>query len=390
MAQIELRGIAHHYGRARDRKQAAPSAEDEASELAVKPLDLIWEAGGAYALLGPSGCGKSTLLGIMSGLLTPTRGSVWIGGRDVTALPPRARNVAQVFQFPVLYDTMTVAENLSFPLRNRGVPSAEIKSRVAHIASLLDLSDDLPRTASGLPGELKQRVSLGRGLVRKDVSAILLDEPLTVIDPHSKWLLRRKLMEIHAELRVTLVYVTHDQTEALTLADQVVVMQDGRVLQRGTPTELFERPEHVFVGHFIGSPGMNVLPCAVAGDALEITTKTGATTRLFLPKLAARVRGTGAGPAQGDPGASAGKLELGVRPEFLSLSERALATERAAPVQIAFIAPQGGFQIVRVALGEHALHVKLPSDQPVRTGETRWLEFPEDHTHLYRDGGRVA
>src|SRR5262245_34491347 len=115
MAQIELRGIAHRYGQARDRKRKpAPSAEDEA-ELAVKPLDLTWEAGGAYALLGPSGCGKSTLLGIMSGLLTPTRGSVWIGGRDVTALPPRARNVAQVFQFPVLYDTMTVAENLAFP-----------------------------------------------------------------------------------------------------------------------------------------------------------------------------------------------------------------------------------------------------------------------------------
>jgi glycerol transport system ATP-binding protein len=388
MAQIELRGVAHRYGRARKTPQ---SAEDEADELAVKPLDLIWEAGGAYALLGPSGCGKSTLLGIMSGLLTPSRGSVWIGGRDVTTLPPRARNVAQVFQFPVLYDTMTVFENLSFPLRNRGVPSAEIKSRVAHIAGLLELSDELQRRASGLPGELKQRVSLGRGLVRKDVAAILLDEPLTVIDPHAKWLLRRKLMEIHAELRVTLVYVTHDQLEALTLADQVVVMQDGRVLQRGTPAELFEQPEHVFVGHFIGSPGMNVLPCTIAGNALEIPAKSGAATRLFLPRLAARIgRGTGADAAEPNSLTGAGKLELGVRPEFLSLSERPLATERSAPVQITFVAPQGGFQIVRVRLGDHALHVKLPSDSPARTGETRWLEFPEAHTHLYCDGRRVA
>ena len=185
------------------------------ADYALKPLDLVWEHAGAYALLGPSGCGKTTLLGILSGLLRPTRGQVLIDGRDVTQLSPRERNIAQVFQFPVLYDSMSVFDNLAFPLRNRKLPAREVEARVREVAELLDLTAELRLRASGLSGELKQRISLGRGLVRKDVAAILLDEPLTVIDPHLKWQLRRKLMEIHRELRLTLIYVTHDQLEAL-------------------------------------------------------------------------------------------------------------------------------------------------------------------------------
>src|SRR5262245_15525865 len=179
MARIELQGIAHSYTN-------TPGSE---RDFAVKPLDLIWEDGGAYALLGPSGCGKTTLLGIISGLLRPTQGSIWMDGRDVTQLAPSRRNVAQVFQFPVIYDTMTVFDNLAFPLRNRGVSESETRTRVERVAEILDLRADLARRASGLPGDLKQRISLGRGLVRKDVAAILLDEPLTVIDPHLRWLL---------------------------------------------------------------------------------------------------------------------------------------------------------------------------------------------------------
>ena len=208
---------------------------------------------------------------------------------------PQQRNIAQVFQFPVIYDTMTVAENLAFPLRNRGVAlRPRSQQRVGKIAEMLELSGQLNTRAAGLAADAKQKISLGRGLVREDVSAVLFDEPLTVIDPHLKWQLRRKLKQIHHELKLTLVYVTHDQVEALTFADQVVVMTRGRAVQVGSASDLFERPQHMFVGHFIGSPGMNFLP------------------------------------AQLLPGAPAGAKTLGVRPEYVDLAAAA-GGRRACP-----------------------------------------------------------
>jgi glycerol transport system ATP-binding protein len=249
MARIDL-DLAHAY-------KANPRSDDD---YALLPLKMTFNDGGAYALLGPSGCGKTTLLNLVSGLVTPSTGSVRFDGQDVTARTPQQRNIAQVFQFPVIYDTMTVAENLAFPLRNRGVAPERIKERVGRIAEMLELSGQLDSRAAGLAADAKQKISLGRGLVREDVSAVLFDEPLTVIDPHLKWQLRRKLKQIHHELKLTLIYVTHDQIEALTFAEQVVVMTRGRAVQIGTASDLFERPTHTFVGHFIGSPGMNFLP----------------------------------------------------------------------------------------------------------------------------------
>ncbi len=213
-----------------------------------------FDDGGAYALLGPSGCGKTTLLNIMSGLLQPSHGRILFGGKDVTELSTEARNIAQVFQFPVVYDTMTVYDNLAFPLRNRRVPEAEVDARVRTILKMIDLESWAKRKAQGLTADQKQKISLGRGLVRSDVNAILFDEPLTVIDPHMKWILRAQLKQLHRQFGFTMVYVTHDQTEALTFADKVVVMYDGQIVQIGTPAELFDRPKHTFVGYFIGSP----------------------------------------------------------------------------------------------------------------------------------------
>src|SRR6218665_1424891 len=244
MARIEL-DLAHSY---------KPNPQQD-SDYALLPLKMVFEDGGAYALLGPSGCGKTTMLNIISGLVRPSHGRVLFDGREVTADSPQQRNIAQVFQFPVIYDTMTVGENLAFPLRNRGVPPARIKERVGRIAEMLELSGQLGQRAAGLAADAKQKISLGRGLVREDVSAVLFDEPLTVIDPHLKWQLRRKLKEIHHELKLTLIYVTHDQVEALTFAEQIVVMTRGRAVQIGPADALFERPAHTFVGHFIGSPG---------------------------------------------------------------------------------------------------------------------------------------
>src|SRR5210317_840221 len=298
MARIELNEIAHSY---------LKKPKDE-SDYALKRIHNEWVDGGAYALLGPSGCGKTTLLNVISGLLQPSRGRVLYDGTDVTDLPPEKRNIAQVFQFPVLYDTMSVFNNLAFPLRNRGVAESEVKKRVLEVAEILDLSPYLKKRAAGLAADAKQKISLGRGLVRSDVAAILFDEPLTVIDPHLKWNLRRKLKDIHEQLKLTFVYVTHDQVEALTFADKVVVMYEGEIVQIGSPQDLFENPEHTFVGYFIGSPGMNFLDCTLEGNVARCN---GAGIRLS-DRLA-------------DKGRTAqGKLQLGIRPIHLTLAADAV------------------------------------------------------------------
>ncbi|HYH96530.1 ABC transporter ATP-binding protein [Hyalangium sp.] len=362
MARIELRGVGHAY---------VPSPASE-KDWAVQPLELVWQDGGAYALLGPSGCGKTTLLNIISGLVRPSRGQVLINGVDVTAAPPQERNIAQVFQFPVIYDTMTVAENLAFPLRNRGVGRAETQARVEEVAELLELTGDLKRRASGLSADMRQRISLGRGLVRKDVAAILLDEPLTVIDPHVKWLLRRKLKQVHESLKVTLVYVTHDQVEALTLADQVVVMNLGRVVQAGTPQELFERPADTFVGYFIGSPGMNLLPCTVEESAAVVEGQ-----RIPLPpEVAARGK------------ASGGELRLGIRPEFVRRVTE--GTPASVRTEVAQVEDLGRYRIATARLGQQVVKVRLPEEERIAAGESCWLEFPVQWTTLYVDGRAVT
>ncbi len=255
MAKITLDNLRHSY---------TPNPQ-RPEDWALKEMSQELKDGGAYALLGPSGCGKTTLLNLISGLLRPTQGRILFDDTDVSEMTPEQRNIAQVFQFPVIYDTMTVYDNLAFPLRNRGVPAAEVDRRVKEVGEMLDLGHMLTKRASGLTADGKQKISLGRGLVRSDVNVIMFDEPLTVIDPHLKWVLRSKLKELHHRIKRTMIYVTHDQTEALTFADRVVVMNNGEVVQVGTPIDLFERPTHTFVGHFIGSPGMNVLPCSVDG-----------------------------------------------------------------------------------------------------------------------------
>src|SRR5512143_4081495 len=196
MARIDLVDLAHSYSG----NAAAPES------FALKPVTMTWRQGGAYALLGPSGCGKTTLLNVISGIITPSRGKILFDGKDITPLSTQKRNIAQVFQFPVIYDTMTVGQNLAFPLKNRGMPKAEIDARVAEIAALLDLTPYLSRKAQRLTADAKQKISLGRGLVRSDVAAVLFDEPLTVIDPELQWQLRRKRKQIDHNLKLPLVY----------------------------------------------------------------------------------------------------------------------------------------------------------------------------------------
>lgn len=194
MARITLDHIRHAYG-------ANPKSDKDYS---LKEVDHEWNDGGAYALLGPSGCGKTTLLNIISGLLQPSHGRILFDGKDVTNLSTQSRNIAQVFQFPVIYDTMTVYDNLAFPLRNRGVAEADVDRRVRDILEMIDLASWARRKAQGLTADQKQKISLGRGLVRNDVNAILFDEPLTVIDPHMKWVLRSQLKRLHKQFGFTM------------------------------------------------------------------------------------------------------------------------------------------------------------------------------------------
>ncbi|WP_134496068.1 ABC transporter ATP-binding protein [Microvirga pakistanensis] len=357
MARITLDHLAHAY------KPDPQTPQD----YALKEINHVWSQGGAYALLGPSGCGKTTLLNIISGLVRPTRGRILFDDRDVTDLATEARNIAQVFQFPVVYDTMTVRENLAFPLKNRRVPKDRATKRVEEIAHLLDLTPVLSRKASNLTADMKQKISLGRGLVRPDVAAILFDEPLTVIDPHLKWQLRSTLKEIHRALDITMIYVTHDQTEALTFADKVVVMHDGAVVQTGTPEELFVRPAHTFVGHFIGSPGMNILPCRVEGAAAYLGKERVALQRgyLNLPKSE--------------------RIELGIRPEFVRLQPRGAGL----PVWIRRIDDIGRARIARVDLDGRTIAASVPENLSV-SGDEASLHLDPRHIHIYADGHLVA
>jgi glycerol transport system ATP-binding protein len=361
MARIEFKDLAHSYSVAR---------EDTTLSFALRPMSVTWNDGGAYALLGPSGCGKTTLLNIISGLIMPTQGRVLFDGHDVTQLPPQSRNIAQVFQFPVIYDTMTVFDNLAFPLRNRGWKDVEIRKRVHEIAELLELSADLNRRARGLAADSKQKISLGRGLVRPDVAAVLFDEPLTVIDPHLKWLLRRKLKQIHQQLKLSLIYVTHDQVEALTFADTVVVMTQGEIVQSGTAQELFETPAHTFVGHFIGSPGMNFLPCRVKDDAAVVDDFKFSIDTAFAARS----------------GNSIGALKLGIRPEFVECFST--AQPNTYPVVVKSVQPMGAYTQIAALLGRHPIYMK-PQGTFKLTGTTAWIRLPPARLMVYANEMRV-
>jgi len=357
MARIDLVDLAHSY--------AGDHAPVES--FALKPVTMTWRQGGAYALLGPSGCGKTTLLNLISGIITPSRGKILFDGADVTPLSTQKRNIAQVFQFPVIYDTMTVGQNLAFPLKNRGVPRAEIDKRVAEIAQLLDLTPDINRKATRLTADAKQKISLGRGLVRADVAAILFDEPLTVIDPELKWQLRSKLKALHRELDLTMIYVTHDQTEALTFADTVVVMHDGRVVQSGTPAELFEKPAHTFVGYFIGSPGMNIVPAQVKGREALIDGHVIALDRSY------------------DELPAGAKIEIGVRPEFVEvvpLAPGLLSTN------IERIDDLGRVRFARVRVGDAKFAARV-SPGFSSSDSAAALKFNPAHLHVYADSRLV-
>jgi glycerol transport system ATP-binding protein len=346
VALIELENIAHQYN---------PQAD---STYALQNISEIWQDGGAYALLGPSGCGKTTLLNIISGLLRPSEGRVLFDSEDVTDLSPEQRNIAQIFQFPVVYDTLSVAQNLAFPLKNRHLPKDQIDRRVNEVLGMLGLLERANQKANSLSADDKQKISLGRGLVRTDVKAILFDEPLTVIDPHLKWQLRTELKKIHQQFQHTMVYVTHDQTEALTFADKVIVMYEGSVVQIGTPQELFEKPRHTFVGRFIGTPGMNVLKATLQGSSILLGDQQIPINNIY----------------QFDEA----EVEVGVRPEYVSLS-----SSEGIAAEVTAIEDVGKHIVVRASVQGQAINVIVK--EGVSIPESPRLKFAIDKLNIYKD-----
>ena len=355
MAEIHLESLAHSYN---------PLAASP--EYALKPLDMTWHDGETYALLGPSGCGKSTMLNIISGLIQPSQGRVLFDGVDVTRLGTAARNIAQVFQVPVIYRSMTVRQNLAFPLVCRRRQRAEIDRRVGDVAELLDLQRMLDRPAVALTADQKQLVSLGRGLIRDDVSALLLDEPLTVIDPQLKFELRRKLKEVNQAFNITMVLVTHDQNEALTFARNIIVMNHGEIVQQGGPQTLFDNPRTEHVGYFIGSPAMNFLPAERNADSIAVLDG----------QLQVRVT-----PALDD----SDDLKIAFRPEHVNLCGEGHRV-RARVARVWF---EGLDQVLELDSGGTRFRARL-DDWRGGVGDDIELRVMESHLRVFRDGTLIA
>ena len=331
----------------------------------IHGVDLKVESGKFLVLVGPSGCGKSTLLRIIAGLERITSGEILIEGNEVSNIPASERGLAMVFQSYALYPHMSVFKNMAFSLENLKIDKKTIEEKVNSAAKLLQIEDYLQRKPKALSGGQRQRVAIGRAIVR-DPKAFLFDEPLSNLDAELRVTMRKELSALHEKIGGTMIYVTHDQTEALTFADQVVVMNFGQVLQVGTPVELFERPTHTFVGHFIGSPGMNVLPVTVEGSDVQIAGVS-IRTASDLNQL------------------GQGTLEIGVRPEFVSFVAEGI------PGTVETVMDVGRHRVVKVKLDglEQTVNAIVEEGDAVPAGQVQ-LQFEPSQTRLYEDGWVVA
>jgi glycerol transport system ATP-binding protein len=371
VATIELKKISHSYmlGHSEDLPRDQPLDEN----FVIKELDLVWKDGTASALLGPSGCGKTTILNIISGLSRPTMGEVLFDGKEVSALPARERHIAQVFQFPVVYDTISVFKNLIFPLQNAGIPKKEARERVEEISEILDLGHILGLSAGKISQAEKQKVSLGRGLVRKDTAAILFDEPLTVIDPKEKYVLRRKLREVQRRLKISMIYVTHDQHEALTFADSVTVMKDGEVIQTGTPEQLHAEPESPFIGYFIGSPGMNLLNFTLNEENSRLDFGE------FSIPIDAGMRSVLSGKGE--------RFTLGIRPEFIKVDIK--QKEGWPRWDVTLVEKTGSYNILTLQSNEIQIKARAEEDLVPEKGSHIWTKFPVNKMKIFNGEKRI-
>ena len=327
----------------------------------IKGVDLEINDGEFVIFVGPSGCGKSTLLRMIAGLEETSRGQVVIDGRDATAEPPSKRGLAMVFQSYALYPHMSVAENMGFSLKTAGAPKAEIDEKVSEAARALRLEAYLDRRPKDLSGGQRQRVAIGRSIVR-DPTAFLFDEPLSNLDAALRVEMRYEIAKLHDQLTSTMVYVTHDQVEAMTLADRIVVLSAGRIEQVGSPRELYEKPGNLFVAQFIGSPKMNVLPCTVSGGAFSLEEGR-------------------SGPAPGADGA----VHLGIRPEAIALGQPGTGNLDGVVDLVEYLGADNYLVVDCGAAGK--LTVRAGGEEVIHVGDQVGLSFAEDKTHFFDPDG---
>jgi ABC-type sugar transport system ATPase subunit len=353
---VELRRVTKRYG----------------AVTAITDLSLSVDQGSFTALLGPSGCGKSTLLRMIAGLEEITSGQCFIDSVDVTDVPPAQRRIAMVFQSYALYPHMTVKQNIAFSLSLAGAPRKVQDERAREIAKILQLEPYLDRRPAELSGGQRQRVAIGRALVRKP-EVFLFDEPLSNLDAKLRVQMRLELAKLHADLKTTMIYVTHDQTEAMTLADRIVVLDGGRISQVGSPLELYNHPANKFVAAFIGSPGMNFITAervAVSGSVAEAAFPGGGRAKAAVGEKVDAVTG----------------VEFGVRPEHLMIVD---AHDAAAAFsgRVAIVEHLGSSTILYVDTQVGQIVVEGEGDLAAKAGETVGLKVDESHAHLFGAGG---
>jgi multiple sugar transport system ATP-binding protein len=350
--------------------------EYERGVVAVHGVDLTVDAGEFVVLVGPSGCGKSTTLRMVAGLEAISAGTLSIGDRVVNDVPPADRDIAMVFQTYALYPHMTVRENMAFALRLRKRPAAEIAERVNAAAATLGLTPLLDRTPRELSGGQRQRVAIGRAIVREP-SVFLFDEPLSNLDAALRAEMRRELADIHQRLGATMLYVTHDQVEAMTLGDRIVVMHEGRVRQVGTPADVYDHPHDTFVARFLGSPPMNLLPGALVKDAQRVYVRLedAPSVNLELPPALAAAATR----------ARAATLVIGVRPEHLTAGAHAgeAMANGSFPATLELAEPLGHEQLLHLRVGSATITVRgRPGVRPP-LGSTMSVSLAREHLHLF-------
>jgi len=360
MSEIEIRKLRKVYG----------------STVATDALDAVFETGSVTCVLGPSGCGKTTLLRMIAGLEKPDSGQVLIGGKDVTSLPAEKRDLGMVFQDPVVYRGLSVRENLELPLKQaKGKNKLGLKERAERVDQLLtimDLQSVAARQVDALSNGVRQKVAVARAMIRRP-ALVIFDEPVTNVDIVSKLEIQRDIKRLVGELGQTVLYVTHDQTEAMTLADRIVLIKDGRIVESNPPRELFRYPSSTFGGHFLGSPGMNFLPADVIASSSSTVTVTASVFGQPVTFHTTSVAGA--------------DHVVGIRAEHINISDK--QTENAVRARVVTRAVGvGGRWILNCMLGESRVHVKARRSNPVSLQNEFWASVPESAACLFDSEGK--
>lgn len=351
MAAIELKEISKKY--------------DKNEHYSVKDINLTIQEKEFIVLVGPSGCGKSTILRMIAGLESISSGELMMHDKKMNDVAPKDRDIAMVFQNYALYPHMSVYDNMAFGLKMRKVPKKEIEQKVEHAAQILGLSDLLKRKPKALSGGQRQRVALGRAIVRNS-NVFLMDEPLSNLDAKLRVQMRAEITKLHRQIGTTTIYVTHDQTEAMTMASRIVILKDGVIQQIGTPTEVYKEPANMFVASFIGSPGMNFLQGDLDGNRFMLNSEA------FYYELSTeqmtRLKENNQLP-----------IVLGIRPESMTIT-----TEKTSiSAVIDFIETVGAEMFVHAKIGNQSIVIKMDSDDALDIGQTIYIRIQQEHVHLF-------